>query len=132
MPVLKPGDRVRVYNPNRKWKEPATVVEKAENARSYHVLTDRGSRLTRNRHHLLKSAEAPRIRLDPDLDLDLDLEILQKEQEVAAMPARTPPTEPNQVVPPPAIVGPPMPSTPVAPKRSSRVTKRPDRLIESI
>ncbi len=81
MPALQTGEIMRVYHPTRTWRQLAAVLEKAENARSDHVLTDCGSDLTRNQQHLLKSAEMPPVRDDSDLALDLDLEPLQNEPE---------------------------------------------------
>ncbi len=129
LPALQTGDRVRVYHPTRTWRELAAVLEKAENARSYHVLTDCGSKITRNQQHLLKSAETPPVRVDPGLTMDLDVEPLHNEPEVATKSSRPPPT-PNQVAQ--QSVEPPMPSTPIDLRRSTRVVKRLDRLIENM
>ena len=53
---LKPGNRVRVYDSERKWQNRATVLEHIA-PRSYTVQTDRGSEIRRNRRDLMKTSE---------------------------------------------------------------------------
>lgn len=53
LPLLKVGDRVRVWKKEIRWKIKARVIE-IVNKRSYKVKTDTGSILRRNRINLLK------------------------------------------------------------------------------
>ena len=53
---LKPGNRVRVYDSQRKWQNRATVLEHIAR-RSYTVQTDRGTEIRRNRRDLMKTSE---------------------------------------------------------------------------
>lgn len=52
---LRPGDNICVRNFKLKTWEPAVVVSRNKNSRSYNIRTTSGRILTRNRKHLLKS-----------------------------------------------------------------------------
>ena len=53
LPVLHPGDNVRLRD-GRNWSREGTVVVPDQNPRSYHVRTETGNVLRRNRRHLIK------------------------------------------------------------------------------
>ena len=61
---LKPGDTVRVWNPEKKKWNPAIVESLTNKPRSYIVVTQEGSKLRRNRQDILKSDE---VSFNPDL-----------------------------------------------------------------
>lgn len=53
LPMLKPGEKVRVKLDNeRKWSEPATVVQQHATPRSYVIRSGEGGEYRRNRRHL--------------------------------------------------------------------------------
>ena len=58
LPVLHPGDNVRLRD-GRNWSREGTVVVPDQNPRSYHVRTETGNVLRRNRRHLIKIKQAP-------------------------------------------------------------------------
>ena len=58
LPVLHPGDNVRLRD-GRNWSREGTVVVTDQNPRSYHVRTETGNVLRRNRRHLIKIKQAP-------------------------------------------------------------------------
>ena len=111
---LKPGNRVRVYDSQRKWQNRATVLEHVA-PRSYTVQTDRGTEIRRNRRDLMKTTEHAVIHPGetPEIaDTEPDDEIREFDPEPYAM--RTPDVQ-----------------SPVC-RRSARMHRRPDRLIENI
>ena len=69
---LKPGDPVRVhYKNSHKWEVKGKVVEKLPQPRSYLVETERGTKVRRNRRHLLKTNE--NVDLVPEDDIYEDI-----------------------------------------------------------
>ena len=111
---LKPGNRVRVYDSQRKWQNRATVLKHVA-PRSYTVQTDRGAEIRRNRRDLRKTSENAVIHPGETLeiaDTEPDDEIRDVEPEPYAM--RTPDVQ-----------------SPVC-RRTARMHRRPDRLIENI
>jgi len=64
---LKEGDKVRVWNPEKKQWKPAIVETVCDKPRSYIVVTEQGSKLRRNRQDILKSDEVTFI---PDVQTE--------------------------------------------------------------
>ena len=58
LPALHPGDDVRLRD-GRNWSRKGKVVVSDQNPRSYHVRTEAGNVLRRNRRHLIKIKQAP-------------------------------------------------------------------------
>ena len=111
---LKPGNRVRVYDSQKNWQNRATVLEHVA-PRSYTVQIDRGTDIRRNRRDLTKTTEHAVIHPGetPEIaDTEPDDEIREFHPEPYAM--RTPDVQ-----------------SPVC-RRSARMHRRPDRLIENI
>lgn len=67
LPELNPGDSVRVLSDN-KWKMKGRVLEKLIYPRSYLVETEKGTKIRRNRRHLLKTKE--NIHIQPEYDYE--------------------------------------------------------------
>ena len=110
LPVLTPGDCAHAQ---RGW-EPAVVIQRRDEPRSYTVQTPAGRMQRRNRRHLRK--------IHPSLfrDTDLDDEHLDSEVQPSQIPVSvdSPPHDPPPVT---------MNSTPTCYTRSGRAVRRPAR-----
>lgn len=120
---LHPQDRVRVQDyKTGLWSQGATVVNKVA-PRSYEIMTDNGYILRRNRRVLRKD---PGTITNPVTEVDPDLleEQLQRELSMdlrrEAIPPDVPVTNGSRAVPEQSA------------RRSSRVVKPRDRLIETM
>jgi hypothetical protein len=93
---LKPGEGVRVWNPDKKIWKPAIVETTVDKPRSYIVVTKEGSKLRRNRQDIKRSPEVsftPQLPCDQDLQLSQDYQsadqsqTTHKQQELGVLPS---------------------------------------------
>ena len=74
LPVLRPGDNVYLRD-GRNWSRKGKVVSPDQNPRSYHVKTEAGNTLRRNRRHLIKikQTRSSKLCIPPSTTIDLPL-----------------------------------------------------------
>jgi transposase InsO family protein len=115
LPPLRPEEDVRVQNPVTKTWTPGRVVAACEQPRSYTVQTDKGT-YRRNRRHIRKTREQFGSIKQP---------VQQIPEQLERIP--TGPSRDTAISPPASPEPPEAPEEPML-RRSSRVTKPPDRL----
>ena len=87
MSSLSPDVTVRV-RPNNNWSRKGKIISKCEYPRSYNVLTEKGTTLRRNRHHLLKTDE--QFEVQPEIEYDeIDVSFTKQGSQVASEPSCT-------------------------------------------
>ena len=135
MPDLMPGDSVKIKTEDqKKWSDSGKVIRKAQAPRSYHVQTQKGSIIRRNRRHLMKTPSRPPT--------------TQSNSHVPVPPPVSPPIITSKSCPPPNFSpGENVPGSskkdqgevkvkikdPLSPRSpSKRTVRRPVRLIEEI
>ena len=119
LPVLKANESVQMRKPKDKFWSPAIVLDKHPNPRSYVVQTEDGRVYQRNRRDLIKTP------LDPiKPSVPLEDENFSSNQIPTQSMSQPPPIVENPVVQQPVIDPPIL-------RRSTRVTRQPDRLTYS-
>ena len=68
LPELHLGDTVRLRK-NKRWERKGRVISTSEKPRFYHVETENGKRLRRNRRHLLKTSETFSAKSPSDFEI---------------------------------------------------------------
>jgi hypothetical protein len=110
-----PGDKVRVLNPfNHKW-EPGVVKDKEQTPKSYVLDMPSGSTLKRNRRHIRPSVESPNQGVGDSQSTSISATESSFPSNTS-VPTSPPKNEETWNVQTPKL------------RRSTRVTKRPDRL----
>ena len=101
MPLL-PEETVRIRQ-NSNWSQKGKVIQKSTQPRSYDVITDKGTVLRRNRHHLLKTRESSTTQ--PEMDYENisvpSRDVVQplsnaSSQSMSQLPSLSPPKEQEQ------------------------------------
>ena len=87
LPSLSPNMTVRVRH-NNNWSRKGKIISKCEQPRSYNMLTEKGTTLSRNRRRLLKTDE--QFKVEPEIDYDnIDVRSTQQESQVGTEPSCT-------------------------------------------